>query len=82
MRFALTTRSGPSTNPLIFRIEQSGWDQLPIIGTQICANGPGGWSYFGTVTEHGMDGVHYTVTVKVAANKRLDNIRAWSGAGA
>ena len=77
MRMALTTRQGNDTSPLVLRIENTGWDRLPPLGTQVRAYGLGGWSYWGVVAGHDADGVHYNVRVTVAANRIADNLRNW-----
>lgn len=78
MRMAITSRRGPDTSPLVLRVERTNRDQLPPIGTEVCAIGVAGWRYYGVVEE--TDGDIYTIRVTSAANKWLDNAKLWNGA--
>lgn len=80
MRMSITSRQGPDTSPLVLRIEQTAWDRQPPIGTAVCAIGPAGWKYYGSVIALDPDGTHYTVGNVVAANKLHDNCKLWNGA--
>lgn len=66
MRMAITDRASADTRPLVLRIENTGFDRQPPIGTKVKAIGNAGWRYLGVVTEHDADGMHYTICVESA----------------